>query len=240
MSRSLSAPATQTLNGQTYQFQSWSDGGAATHSTSTPASATTYTANYALASPTGEYDLTVRSADLSGNALTGYYAVIQSGGSTVQTGYTPVTYAGDAGGTYSVTVHDYSSVTFDHWDNGSTSRTRTLTLNTDTAITAHYRTPSSQPTWTLIVRSQDASGDAITGYRATLYDSAGSAITSGFTPATFTLNSGQQYSIGMNDFDSYSFDKWADNDSTANPRGVSITANTQLTAVYVVEQTVHM
>jgi hypothetical protein len=90
------------------------------------------------------------------------------------------------------------------------------------------------------VRSQDASGDAITGYRATLYDSAGSAITSGFTPATFTLNSGQQYSIGMNDFDSYSFDKWADNDSTANPRGVSITANTQLTAVYVVEQTVHM
>ncbi len=240
MSRSLSAPATQTLNGQTYQFQSWSDGGAATHSTSTPASATTYTANYALASPTGEYNLTIRSADLSGNALTGYYTVIQSGGSTVQTGYTPVTYAGDAGGTYSVTVHDYSSVVFDHWDNGSTSRTRTVTLNTDTAITAHYRTPSSQPTWTLTVRSQDADGGAITGYRATLYDSAGNAITSGFTPATFTLNSGQQYSIGMNDFGQYSFDRWADNGSTANPRGVSITANTQLTAVYAAEQTVHM
>ena len=129
---------------------------------------------------------------------------------------------------------------FDHWDNGSTSRTRTLTLNTDTAITAHYRTPSSQPTWTLTVRSQDAGGSTITGYRATLYDSSGNAITSGFTPATFALNSGQQYSIGMNGFGQYAFDSWADNGSTANPRGVSITANMQLTAVYAAEQTVHM
>ena len=50
ITRTLDAPLTQTANGQTYQFQSWSDGGAATHAISTPASGTTYTANYAIAS----------------------------------------------------------------------------------------------------------------------------------------------------------------------------------------------
>jgi glucose/arabinose dehydrogenase len=240
MTRTLQAPATQTLDGQTYQFQSWSDGGTATHSIGTPAASTTYTANYALASPSGGYDLTVRSVDLSGSALTGYYTVIQSGGSAVQTGYTPLAYGGSAGGTYSVTVHDYSSVVFDHWDNGSTSRTRTLTLNSDTMITAYYRTPNSQPTWTLTVRSQDASGSAVTGFWATLYGSSGSAIASGYTPATFTLNTGQQYSVSVADYGTHTFDHWADNGSTANPRGVSIAANTQLVAVYGQDQTVHM
>jgi glucose/arabinose dehydrogenase len=41
----LSAPASQTLNGTTYAFQSWSDGGAATHSVTATNSAT-YTASY--------------------------------------------------------------------------------------------------------------------------------------------------------------------------------------------------
>jgi len=47
--RTLDAPLTQTFNGQTYQFQSWSDGGQATHTISTPSVNTTYTANYNVA-----------------------------------------------------------------------------------------------------------------------------------------------------------------------------------------------
>jgi hypothetical protein len=45
--RNLQAPATQTLNAQIYEFLSWSDGGAATHTINTPATASTYTAKYA-------------------------------------------------------------------------------------------------------------------------------------------------------------------------------------------------
>lgn len=44
--RQIAAPATQTVNGVTYQFTGWSDGGAATHVISTPSAATTYTATY--------------------------------------------------------------------------------------------------------------------------------------------------------------------------------------------------
>jgi hypothetical protein len=43
---SLNAPTPQTLGGTTYFFSSWSDGGAASHNTSAPASATTYTATF--------------------------------------------------------------------------------------------------------------------------------------------------------------------------------------------------
>jgi hypothetical protein len=48
MTRTLGAAATQTINGKTYRFVSWSDGGAASHSITMPAADTTYTAQYRL------------------------------------------------------------------------------------------------------------------------------------------------------------------------------------------------
>lgn len=48
MTRALGVMSPQTLNGTTYQFSSWSDGGAATHNISTPSVNTTYTANFTV------------------------------------------------------------------------------------------------------------------------------------------------------------------------------------------------
>jgi glucose/arabinose dehydrogenase len=45
--RSISAPTPQTLNGSSYVFQAWSDGGARSHEIGTPSVDTTYTANFA-------------------------------------------------------------------------------------------------------------------------------------------------------------------------------------------------
>jgi hypothetical protein len=47
MRRSLGAPSPQTSGGQSYAFSSWSDGGAATHTVTTPATPTTYRATFA-------------------------------------------------------------------------------------------------------------------------------------------------------------------------------------------------
>ena len=47
--RPIGAAATQTIGGFTYTFQSWSDGGAATHTISTPTVNTAYTATYLFA-----------------------------------------------------------------------------------------------------------------------------------------------------------------------------------------------
>jgi hypothetical protein len=53
--RTLGPVSPQTVGGVTYEFVSWSDGGAATHTIGTPTSDTTYTAVYRArnANPTG-------------------------------------------------------------------------------------------------------------------------------------------------------------------------------------------
>jgi glucose/arabinose dehydrogenase len=51
--RNLDAPVTQSSGATAYDFVSWSDGGAATHNISTPATNTTYTATYGVSGGTG-------------------------------------------------------------------------------------------------------------------------------------------------------------------------------------------
>jgi glucose/arabinose dehydrogenase len=48
---SISAPSPQSLGANSYQFTSWSDGGAASHNLTVPATATTYTATYTNVGP---------------------------------------------------------------------------------------------------------------------------------------------------------------------------------------------
>jgi len=93
---------------------------------------------------TNTADLTVKSVDLSGHPITGMFTTIKaSNGTILQEGYTPLTFTGDKGSTYTVTVADFQSRTFDHWDNKDTSKTRTITLDQDTTITAYYNTNSA-------------------------------------------------------------------------------------------------
>lgn len=75
--RSIGAVTPQTTNGTSYEFVSWSDGGAATHEIATPAADTTYTALFQLAPVNTVYRDTFESA--TGWALT-------SGANTARTG----------------------------------------------------------------------------------------------------------------------------------------------------------
>ncbi|HEX8128272.1 MAG TPA: PQQ-dependent sugar dehydrogenase [Pyrinomonadaceae bacterium] len=56
--RTLGVPSPQTLNGVSYNFVSWSDGGAATHNINVPAANTTYTAVFARAGSAREVLIT--------------------------------------------------------------------------------------------------------------------------------------------------------------------------------------
>jgi glucose/arabinose dehydrogenase len=57
----VNAPLSQTLNGTPYEFVSWSDGGAASHTIVTPASAATYTAIYERSDDTTPPNTTITS-----------------------------------------------------------------------------------------------------------------------------------------------------------------------------------
>jgi hypothetical protein len=87
-------------------------------------------------------ELTVRSADLDGDEITGMFAVIRdSDGDVLEEGFTPLTFEGEEGSTYVVTASDFEEREFERWDDGSTDREREVTLeDDDTTITAHYQT----------------------------------------------------------------------------------------------------
>src|SRR5207245_9086474 len=81
----------------------------------------------------------------------------------------------------------------------------------------------------LTVKTQDTSGAPLTGYYTELSQN-GVTVANGFTPATYTLNNGQSYDLTVSGFGSCSFDHWLDG-GNSNPRTVSITIDTTLTAV---------
>jgi hypothetical protein len=119
--------------------------------------------------PLTAYTLTVTSADMSGNSKTGMYTTVREGSSTVKTGYTPLSFEGRSGVAYSISVSNYQSSIFDHWENQSTNSRRTVTLTGDVTLTAYYQTASTvTPPGPLVPTS---SGDLIpqTGVLVPLY-----------------------------------------------------------------------
>ena len=83
----------------------------------------------------------------------------------------------------------------------------------------------------LSIASQNTNGSTITGYYTTLSQN-GKSLGSGFTPTTFTLESGGSYAVRVDDYGICHFNHWLDTGGTNATRVVSITSNTTLTAVY--------
>lgn len=60
----------------------------------------------------------------------------------------------------------------------------------------------------------------------------GNLLKSGFSPASLALSSDQTYTIIANEFGDYAFDHWSDNGRTLMYRDISMSTDTELTAVY--------
>jgi hypothetical protein len=187
--------------------------------------------------------LTINGYALDGRPLN-MWIVIQQNGATVKTGFTPLTFAGTTGTTYSVQAQDYTAgnIFFDHWENGSTNRARSVTLSSDVSITAFYTTtaPSSSTsstvnttpsTYALTVNSMDMYGKAVNGLW-TVISASGSTVKTGFTPLSFAGSAGTTYSVTVSDYSSTLFDHWQDNGSTVRAKSVTLNANTTITAVF--------
>lgn len=126
--------AVSTANYGNYTFNHWSNGATTPLTTVTASQATTLTAFYG-----GQRDLIdVQSITSSGAALTGMWTVVRQGGSIVASGYTPLDFYGSSGLQYTVTVSNFGSHSFEHWDNWGTDASRSLTLGQNTWLTAIY------------------------------------------------------------------------------------------------------
>jgi hypothetical protein len=179
----------------------------------------------AASPPAGQSKLTVKSADMAGKAITGMFVNLSRDGKQVAVGYTPFAFSVKSGTQYTVSVSDYQGRVFDHWEDNSTARTRALTLGTDTAITAYYRTSISGPVLTVNAVGPDGS----VRHMWTTIKSGGATVQSGYAPLAYQGASGTAYTVAVSDYQDLVFDRW-DNGSTDRARTVTLSSATTLTA----------
>src|SRR5947209_201181 len=105
--------------------------------------------------------------------------------------------------------------------------------NTGSATTLTQTLPPTTPptTLSLAVNSVDLSGSSFTGQWVQLNDSSGKTIATGFTPATFSVTSGTQYTVFAANFQNTVFNHWSDGNTNPS-RAITPTQSTTLTAYY--------
>src|SRR5207245_11442205 len=91
--------------------------------------------------------------------------------------------------------------------------------------------PTPPTTLSLTVNSVDLSGNSFTGQWVQLNDSSGNTIATGFTPTTFSVTSGSQYTVFVANFQNTVFNHWSDGNTNPS-RAITPTQSTTLTAYY--------
>ena len=173
--------------------------------------------------------------DTSGSPISGYYTVLNQSSNVQATGFTPTTLNLQNGQTYTVQVDDYGSCHFDHWlDTGSTTRARTVDINSATAYTAVMNCGGGSSSFTLTISSSDLSSHELFGYYIVLSQN-GNVIQTGYTPTQFTFVNGETYSIQADNYGNCQFYAWGGADHPAyfdNPHTFTASPSLDLLAIY--------
>ena len=203
----------------------------ATSSTTTSSTSATSTVSTA-SSPGGTASVAVNSVDLSGNAITGMWTTWNQNGATLATDYTPATFTGTLGSTYTLTVAGYKRTVFCHWQDGSTDPQRNVSLSGNDVLTAYYSTKGSCPATTvrMTVISKSVTGVQFTGMWLEV-TADGRTVATGYTTLTFTATVGVAYTISMSNWNSYVFAYWGSG-STDPVLKTTPTTSATLTAYY--------
>jgi hypothetical protein len=120
-----------------YTFEQWHDGETARSRIFNLDEADKFTAHYSY-NADGIVSVSVRSADLEGNALSGLYFDISPTKNIVMPGYSPLAYTLEAGVSYTVAPQDYGSYVFSHWHDGDLARERMFVPLAGMELTAHF------------------------------------------------------------------------------------------------------
>jgi hypothetical protein len=221
------------------------------------------TAYYRFQEDPSLLDLTVDAYTLDGTEVRGLWSVITpvaaagsnggggGGGGGAAGGYTPFTQVARSNMTYSIQAQDSGIYKFDHWENGSTNRTRTVVMpGSDATFSAYYSTPPAElrinfaslsgkggpPTglYAVVAPMSASAGGNDDGNNNTVGISRNDGGSSGSAaaavpervmtdsgPATFLGRLGSVYTIKVYDSADYVFDHWEDG-STAKVRHVML------------------
>jgi hypothetical protein len=189
------AAASQSKSGTTYNFSSWSDGGAASHTITTPSAAATYTVSFAAQPPPPPAPVTITFASSpSGMSLTVDGVAVRA----------PASYSWTPGTTHTIAAANQglggTNYNFGSWsDGGAASHTITVP-SAATTYTASFAAQAQQPV--TITIASNPSGLSVT------VD--GSSVVA---PATFSWVPGTTHTLGAanqtSGGKSYLFNAWS-------------------------------
>jgi hypothetical protein len=227
--------STYTVSAGSYQqilFSRWQDGSTSSTTTVKLSGDSQVTAHYGSGSTQQAPQpstLTVRTVDESGSPLTGYHMVLSQNGATVGTAFSPASFTLAGGQTYQVSVSDYGDYAFDHWNDGSTSRQKSVTGGQAATLTAHYESTAPQEA-TLTVESVDLDGERVTGLWTVIREN-GATVRTGYTPLEHAGLEGSTYEVSVSDYGDYEFESWEGGSESRTMR-VTLEGDTTLTAMY--------
>ncbi|HEX5457198.1 MAG TPA: spherulation-specific family 4 protein, partial [Candidatus Nitrosotalea sp.] len=120
----------------------------------------TATATTSAAATGGTVSIIVKSANLAGTSFNGMWVELHaSNGTTLATGYTPITFKVASGNAYTIVSSNYQNYVFNHWNGGTTTISKTITPTQNTSLTEYYSTgPVS-----LKIKTVNLSGTVVTG-----------------------------------------------------------------------------
>ena len=188
------------------------------------------TAYYRVEKDLSLIDLNVDAYTLDGTEIRGLWSVITPSNETATGGLTPLTRVGAPGRTYSVEAQDRDVYTFDHWEDGSTNRTRTLTHDSDSTLSAYYATPLVA----LKINFASVSGEGLAGMDATVtaMDNSTTRQQAAGASTTFAGRFASVYAITVPDHAGYAFDHWEDGSTDRSRKVMLFSDNLEVTAYY--------
>ena len=184
--------------------------------------------------PTNLASLNVQAVDLFGKPVQGVSTVIKGDSDiVVKSGYTPLSFVGNASASYNVSVANYDGKTFIKWqDNNSTSSSRTIKLpsgnNTTTVLTAVYDTGNSLRGFTPLTYKMPE----LTVEARTLDGKTALHMYAIIDPQSSDMAAGTvTYKVYPGNFGNTTFDHW-DDGSTQAVRTLTIHEDTTISAYY--------
>jgi hypothetical protein len=191
------------------------------------------TAYYRVEKDPSLIELNVDAYTLDGTEIRGLWSVITPSNETAAGGLTPLTHLGAPGRTYSVEAQDRDTYAFDHWDDGSTNRTRTLRHDSDATLSAYYATPLIPLKINFASLSREGLGGGMNATVTAMDNSTSSQQLAAGASATFAGRYASVYAITVPDRAAgYAFDHW-ENGSKDRSRNVMLFSDDlEVTAYY--------
>jgi hypothetical protein len=178
---------------------------------------------------TNTVSITVNAVKLAGSVpIQGMWTELHaSNGTILATGYTPVTFNVTPGVQYTVFAADFQTTVFKYWGSGNTNSSKTITPTQNMVLTAYYDPPAISVT----VNSDFLTGVPFSGMWTELHASDGTILATGYTPVTFKVPPGVQYTVFAANFQTTVFQHWGSG-STNSSKIITPTQDTVMTAYY--------